>query len=501
MDVELQLDSANQERAFDDVFTTKVFNDPVHGHIELPYLAVRIIDTSQFQRLRNIRQLGTTNYVYHGASHSRFEHSIGVCHLAGELVRLLMIKQPELEISKEDALCVQIAGLCHDLGHGPFSHTFECFVNKMRPERAWRHEEASVRMLEHLIEANDLIPSFRQCNLNLNDIGFIKYLIDPCKLEVNLNTQYPNKCFLAEIVCNRYSGMDVDKWDYFARDCFYLNLGTLFDYRRFSKYARVIDVNGELHVGTREKEVNAINGLYITRTMLHRRAYQHPIAKAIEIMLIDALAIANEHFLLNANGKQFRITEAVDAMEAFELLDDRILYFIRLSVEPQLKPAQQLLEQIDRRKLYQFVGIAIAKDKVFWRPCQSEWATSDSQIAKEMWDLPQSAKDEFVDIKDIFIEVYEIKCGPVDVDPRKMMFFYNKRQNDRYVPLRSGEDYCLSTFVKSEQHIIVFCRHSAQVLMACKRFRMWCSQHGFVVLKLNSRSIGTEGRHDITEQV
>ncbi|XP_023931442.1 deoxynucleoside triphosphate triphosphohydrolase SAMHD1-like [Lingula anatina] len=94
----------------------KVFNDPIHGHIELHPLCVRIIDTPQFQRLRYLKQLGGAYYVFPGATHNRFEHSIGVCYLAGRLVRELKDRQPELKITEQDILCVQIAGLCHDLG-------------------------------------------------------------------------------------------------------------------------------------------------------------------------------------------------------------------------------------------------------------------------------------------------------------------------------------------------------------------------------------------------
>uniref|UniRef100_A0A3Q3LY55 HD domain-containing protein n=1 Tax=Mastacembelus armatus TaxID=205130 RepID=A0A3Q3LY55_9TELE len=116
-----------------------VFNDPIHGHIELHPLLIKIIDTPQFQRLRNIRQLGGAYFVYPGASHNRFEHSLGVAYLAGELVDALSRRQPELQISPRDILCVQIAGLCHDLGHGPFSHLFDGkFIPKARPGVNWK---------------------------------------------------------------------------------------------------------------------------------------------------------------------------------------------------------------------------------------------------------------------------------------------------------------------------------------------------------------------------
>uniref|UniRef100_A0A3B3VH18 HD/PDEase domain-containing protein n=1 Tax=Poecilia latipinna TaxID=48699 RepID=A0A3B3VH18_9TELE len=123
------------------MLTQTVFNDPIHGNIELHPILVKIIDTPQFQRLRNIKQLGGVYYVYPGASHNRFEHSIGVAYLAGELLQTLKEKQQKLRIDERDVLCVQIAGLCHDLGHGPFSHMFDLmFIPKARPGYDWKPE-------------------------------------------------------------------------------------------------------------------------------------------------------------------------------------------------------------------------------------------------------------------------------------------------------------------------------------------------------------------------
>ncbi len=155
----------------------KMFNDPVHGSIELSYLLVKIIDTPQFQRLRRIKQLGATYYVFPGASHNRFEHSIGTCYLAGKLLTLLQQQQPDLDITDEEKLCVQIAALCHDLGHGPFSHLFEDAMRDILPGREWTHEEASIKMFDYMIEKNNLKPIFQQYKLYKKDIQFIKELI------------------------------------------------------------------------------------------------------------------------------------------------------------------------------------------------------------------------------------------------------------------------------------------------------------------------------------
>jgi deoxynucleoside triphosphate triphosphohydrolase SAMHD1 len=117
----------------------KVFNDPVHGHYELHPLCVAVIDTPQFQRLRDLQQLGGVYLVFPGGSGRRFEHSLGVCHLAGQFLECLKRTQhllaAEDRFTDKDAICVQLAGLCHDMGHGILSHLFD---SKFIPEMVRR---------------------------------------------------------------------------------------------------------------------------------------------------------------------------------------------------------------------------------------------------------------------------------------------------------------------------------------------------------------------------
>ena len=149
----------------------KILNDPVHGHVSLDSLTCQIIDTPQFQRLRFLKQLGAAYYVFPGASHNRFEHSIGVCHLAAEMIASIRAKQPELMITDSDVKCVKVAALCHDLGHGPFSHIFDNeFMPKTFPERNFTHESASEAMLGQIVLENDI-------DLDEAELCFVKDLI------------------------------------------------------------------------------------------------------------------------------------------------------------------------------------------------------------------------------------------------------------------------------------------------------------------------------------
>ena len=120
----------------------KLIFDPIHGYIELPHTCIKIIDTKYFQQLRYKKQLGAAYYVFPGASHNRFEHSIGTCYLAGKLIKQIQINQPELKISDKDVLLIMIAGLLHDIGHGLMSHLFDNHIIKDKsPEK--HHEYRS----------------------------------------------------------------------------------------------------------------------------------------------------------------------------------------------------------------------------------------------------------------------------------------------------------------------------------------------------------------------
>jgi HD superfamily phosphohydrolase len=124
----------------------KIINDPVYGFITIPSeLVYEIISHPYFQRLRHIKQLGLTQYVYPGALHTRFQHALGAMHLMGKVLDNLRLKG--VEISNEEYEAMQISILLHDIGHGPFSHTLENVLLS-----GIKHESLSYLFIDRLNE-------------------------------------------------------------------------------------------------------------------------------------------------------------------------------------------------------------------------------------------------------------------------------------------------------------------------------------------------------------
>uniref|UniRef100_A0A3B4Z4U1 HD/PDEase domain-containing protein n=1 Tax=Stegastes partitus TaxID=144197 RepID=A0A3B4Z4U1_9TELE len=314
----------------------QVFNDPVHGHVEFHPLLIKIIDTPQFQRLRYIKHLGGVGYVFPGASHSRYEHSIGVGYLAGQLAQALRTKQEDLDITPEDILCVQIAGLCHDLD-----------------------------MFDHLVKSNGLEKVMKDYKLDLpKDLEFIKEMIQgPEDTQAVAQSTWPykgrtkDKSFLYEIVANEKNGIDVVKFDYLARwDCYHLGIPQGFDYRRCLVFARVCRVNSERHICFRDKELDNLCNMFHTRSYLHRKAYQHRATKIIEVMISDAFSTADEHIQIEGSGgEMFTLSTAKNDMEAYTKLTEEIIDKALKSSE-EMAQARQILHRITTRKTYKFLG-------------------------------------------------------------------------------------------------------------------------------------------------
>lgn len=325
--------------------------DQIYGSIEFPAYVFEIVDTIEFQRLRNVKQLGVTHYVFPGGTHTRFEHCIGVCHLVEVLLDRLE-KNNKISIDPFHRKCVKLAGLLHDVGHGPFSHMWEQFVHHGK-DKNWNHEDTSCDVTRHIIDKNRIKLS-TDAQKHLDGIEMIVAFIrgDYNTLEKYLTKEH---MYLAEIVNNKFCFIDVDKWDYILRDAYYLNhaISIKKTFEQCFQGARVTkDLQGTSHISYDYRHYRHIYDLFENRSNLHKYCYQNPDIVGIEELLLAAFQLAeNSGFLF----KGVRLSEAHNHIDIYKYLDDTILQQIEISDNPALAQAQSQIERIKTRKLYKVV--------------------------------------------------------------------------------------------------------------------------------------------------
>ena len=237
----------------------KIFNDPVYGFINIPNEFIfNIIDHPYFQRLRRIKQLGLSDYVYPGAIHTRFSHAIGAMHLMRKTLDSLREKGHLIyEAEYEGAL---IAILLHDIGHGPFSHTLEFSLFKD--------------------VSHERITEWALYKLNKEFAGKLTLAIEIFK------GIYPRK-FLTQLVSSQ---LDMDRLDYLKRDCFFTGVQEgMIGAERIIKMLNVVD--DELVV--EEKGIYSIENFISARRIMYWQVYLHKISICSEKMLIELIKRVN----------------------------------------------------------------------------------------------------------------------------------------------------------------------------------------------------------------
>jgi hypothetical protein len=261
--------------------------DPVHGYVYITENEKEIIDSYTVQRLRRLRQLAGAEYVYPGANHTRFEHSVGVMYLAGRVV-----ENPNISkyISEEDAEMVKIAAVLHDVGHGPFSHVFEHLLIK---ELDKTHEDIT----SWIIEKGELKDALSNMGYKPKDVG---------KLAIG-KLHKPKKAFLDQIIS---SAVDVDKLDFIVRDTHHT--GAEYGYIDIFRLIHALDVLDE-NLAVDLGALSALESLIIARIESFKSIYFHRVGRAAQIMLAMAMEKANEELGLT----DFKTPEEYLAMDDY----------------------------------------------------------------------------------------------------------------------------------------------------------------------------------------
>ncbi|KAF9431867.1 SAM domain and HD [Entomortierella beljakovae] len=450
----------------------KYINDPIHGHVLLDNDCLRFIDTPQFQRLRDLKQLGSAYYVFPGATHNRFEHSIGTSHLAGELVERFKCTQPELEISESDVKCVKLAGLCHDLGHGPFSHVFDNeFIPRALPGSTWTHEQGSEMMLEYLVDDNNV-------DIEREELNFIKDLIMG---ERRGDSQ--RRGFLFDIVSNKRNSLDVDKYDYIQRDCYNVGFKSSIDCSRLMRMSRVIDDQICWH----HKEVYNLYELYHTRFSLFKKVYTHRVGKAVEYMLTDALLAAD-----NVMG----ISSAIFNGEEYLHLTDDIIRHIERTKESGLEEAKGIIKRIRTRDFYKFVDELLIPREKLGR------LTKENVNSAEI--VSCQGPNDHLKEEDVIVEFLKNNYAMKDRNPVDSVKFFSKHNHSGsyHIPKEKVSSLIPSEF--QENMIRVFVRDSSKIQAVQEAFRRLMSKFyrtsdGTNTLPPSSTSPYFDSRHTTPE--
>jgi HD superfamily phosphohydrolase len=240
-----------------DLREEKVFKDPVHNYIYVDSTTIwDLINTKEFQRLRRIRQLGTSFYTFHGAEHSRFSHSLGVYEITRKIISQFERNGHEDWPTEERLLCL-CAALLHDLGHGPFSHSVEKVFDV-------HHELWSCRMILEDTEVHTVLSQ--------------------------VSPSFPKK--VAEVIAKTYhkpivvslisSQMDADRMDYLLRDAYFtgVNYGS-FDLERILRMMRPYKGN----IVVKESGMHAVEHYLMSRYQMYWQVYFHPVTRSSEIIL------------------------------------------------------------------------------------------------------------------------------------------------------------------------------------------------------------------------
>ncbi|KMY55711.1 hypothetical protein AC623_18680 [Bacillus sp. FJAT-27231] len=317
----------------------KVFKDPVHRYIHVRDLVIwDLIGTKEFQRLRRIRQLGTTYLTFHGAEHSRFTHSLGVYEIVRRIVDDVFAERPEW--NKEDRLLSLCAALLHDVGHGPFSHSFE-----------------KVFQLDHEAFTKEIILGETEVNAVLSrvDKSFPKHVAEV------IGKTHENKLVVSLIS----SQIDADRMDYLQRDAYFT--GVSYGHFDMERLLRVMRPR-EDQVVFKQSGMHAVEDYIMSRYQMYWQVYFHPVTRSAEVLLTKILHRAKE---LNQQSYPFTYAplhfhsifqEQYNLADYLKLDESVMLYYFQVWQEEKDPILSDLCRRFVNRDLFKYVEFDPAKE-------------------------------------------------------------------------------------------------------------------------------------------
>ena len=317
---------------------TKVLKDPVHSYIHIHYEVIwNCLDSKEFQRLRRIRQLGGDFQVYPTAEHSRFSHSLGVYEIVRRMVT--EVKSLCVELTEYEKVCVMLAGLLHDVGHGPFSHAFEHITNHS-------HEEYTAKIILGNTELNAIL---RAVSEKLpQDIVFI------------IQHTHEND-ILNQIVSGQ---LDADRMDYLLRDSYFTATSYgQFDLERILRTMRVRKTNeGRKVIVVKYTGIHSVEDYIMARYQMYWQVYYHPVARSYEAVFIQLFNRLKDIFKVDKDYFEdmkvlipFLEKSEVSVDEYFKLDENSLLYCCVLIQDKEDKIAADLAKRLQNRRLFEYV--------------------------------------------------------------------------------------------------------------------------------------------------
>jgi hypothetical protein len=329
--------------------------DPIHDFIRIYETEIKVIDTSVFQRLRRIRQLAGAHLVYPSAQHSRFEHSLGVMHIAGQAAEVLKDKG---FLNSDDISNLRLGGLLHDVGHGPFSHLFEEVLQK---KKKTTHEEIGKKLILQT-EIGDF----------LSQSGFDKKFLTQLAFG---NSKYQ---FMNEIISG---GLSADMMDYLPRDGYFTGAEhAKIDFKRIVQSLGVYEKKLSLD----RSALYSFESMMISRYQMFKAVYFHKTVRSAEVMLLESMSLADDELEFTS----------YDLDKYIQLTDEFVISKL-ISLQPKssdLKRASKLAKDYQNRRLLKCVF-----EKILTR--KERFDTKSYEIKKEI------SKKSNVDESEIFIDM------------------------------------------------------------------------------------------------